>query len=244
MLLLAVPVCAYADGRGVYYRPALTFVTSNAPDDMIVRMDLKRDGETVPVYLYREDRLWESYFRFYRQMEHGFIWYGNRVDFQDAVVVVMTGGMEFPIPLAEEDLLKLTMNDYFMLDLSDSSLHFGLSTGRAVLLFCMRLAITLGASLIVLYLMHYRWKKSWITVILINLVFQGALSFMLVNLVNFNPRMIGVQFGALLITLILQIPLFWWLLDENGSSDSVRYAFWSNLATGLINSYMLIHFPL
>ena len=35
-----------------------------------------------------------------------------------------------------------------------------------------------------------------------------------------------------------------WLLDENGSSDSVRYAFWSNLVTGLINSYMLIHFPL
>ena len=53
MLMLAIPVSAAADGRGVYYRPALTFVTSHAPDDMILRMDLRRDGETVPVFLYR-----------------------------------------------------------------------------------------------------------------------------------------------------------------------------------------------
>ena len=38
MLMLAIPVSAAADGRGVYYRPALTFVTSHAPDDMILRI--------------------------------------------------------------------------------------------------------------------------------------------------------------------------------------------------------------
>ena len=245
MLMLAIPVSAAADGRGVYYRPALTFVTSHAPDDMILRMDLRRDGETVPVFLHREDRLWESYFRLYRQTEQEVkIWYGNRVDFQDAVLVAMTGGMEIPIPLSEEDLMKLTMNDYFMLDASDFSLSYGLSTGRAVLLFCLRLAITLAAALAVLYLKRYRWRKSWITVIIVDLISLSALSLFVSNWINFNPKMIAVHFAVMLGVLIVQIPLFWWLLDENGSLESVSYACWSNVATTVINAYMVIHFPL
>ena len=67
LLVTALSVNAEAAILGVYYRPALTFISENAPSDLILRMDLQRGGETVPVFLYREDRLWESRFRLYRQ---------------------------------------------------------------------------------------------------------------------------------------------------------------------------------
>ncbi len=245
LLMLAVPVSAAADGRGVYYRPALTFIAENAPKDLMLRMDLPRDGETVPVFLFREDRLWESYFRLYRQTEQEIrTWYGNRVDFQDAVLVAMTEDGEVRIPIPEEDLIKLTMNDFFMLDCSDYSLSYGLPTGRTVMLFLLRFAITLGASLAVFSFFHYYWKRSWIAVILTNMICQGTLSLFVSNWINYNPKMIAVHFMALLAVLIVQIPIFWWTLDENGAQTSVGYTVVSNLVTGALNSFFLIHFPL
>ena len=245
LMILAMPVSAEASGRGVYYRPSLTFITQNAPDDLLLHMDLNRGGETVSVYLYREDRLWESYFRFYHQTATNVPnWHGSRAEFRDAVLVAETGGRETRIPLPEEMQKKLTMNDFFMLDLSDGSLRFGLPMGRAVLLFFLRLVLTLTAALLVLRFFQYRWRRSWAVAGIAHLISQGALSLFVANWVNYNPKMIAVHFMVMLAVLIVQIPVFWWLLDENGSETGVRYAFWSNLATGVLNSVFLIHFPL
>lgn len=245
LLIAAIPVTAEAASRGVYYRPAVTFVVHNAPSDMILRVDLQRNGETVPAYLFMENRFWETYYRLYRQTVPEITsWHGNRADFKDAVLVAMTGGKEIQIPLSEETLQKMSMNDYFMLDASDFSLRFGLPLGRAVALFFLRLAVTLAAALLILYLCQYRWLRSWIVVLVINLICQGGLSLFLVNKVNFHPGTLIVQILIILAVLIIQIPLFWWLLDENGSYESISYAAWSNLATGVLNVIILINFPL
>jgi hypothetical protein len=245
LLVLAVPVSAEAASRGVYYRPSLTFVTRNAPEDMMMYMELKHQGETYTVFLYREDRLWESYFRFYHQTATDIpVWYGSRAEFRDAVLVVETGGVETRVPLPEEDQKKLTMDDFFMLDLSDMSLQFGLPTARGVLLFLARIVITVTAAMLILLLFRYRWLKSWMTVLIVNLVCQSALSLMLMNKINFNPNLIGVQFLAMIGVLIVQIPLFWLTMNENGSEASVRYAFWSNLAAAALNHIFLLNCPL
>lgn len=245
LLILAVPVSAQAASRGVYYRPSLTFVTRKAPEDMMMYMELTHQGERYNVFLFREDRLWESYFRFYHQTATEIpTWYGSRAEFRDAVLVVETGGVETRIPLPEEDQKKLTMNDFFMLDLSDMSMRFGLPVLRGVLLLLSRVAITLGAAMLILYLFHYRWMKSWLTVIIANLICQGALSWMLMNQINFNPNLVGVQFLAMLGVLVVQIPLFWLTMDENGGETSVRYAFFSNLATAALNHIFLLNCPL
>ncbi len=245
LLVLAVPVSAEAASRGVYYRPSLTFVTRNAPEDMMMYMELTHRGESYAVFLYREDRLWESYFRFYHQTATDIpVWYGSRAEFRDAVLVVETGGVETRVPLPEEDQKKLTMDDFFMLDLSDMSLQFGLPTARGVLLFLARIVITVTAAMLILLLFRYRWLKSWMTVLIVNLVCQSALSLMLMNKINFNPNLIGVQFLAMIGVLIVQIPLFWLTMNENGSEASVRYAFWSNLATAALNHIFLLNCPL
>lgn len=245
LLVLSVPVSAEAASRGVYYRPSLTFVTQKAPEDMMMYMELKHQGELHTVFLYREDRLWESYFRFYHQTATDIsIWYGSRAEFRDAVLVVETGGVETRVPLPEEYQKKLTMNDFIMLDLSDMSLRFGLPMMRGVLLLLARTGITLGAAMLVLRLFRYRWLKSWLTAFLVNLVCQGALSLMLMNQINFNPNLVGVQFLAMLGVLVVQIPLFWLAMDENGGETSVRYAFWSNLATAALNHIFLLNCPL
>lgn len=245
LLVLAVPVGAEAASRGVYYRPSLTFVTRKAPEDMMMYMELTHQGEHYTVFLYREDRLWESYFRFYHQTATDIpIWYGSRAEFRDAVLVVETGGVETRVPLPEEDQKKLTMNDFFMLDLSDMSMRFGLPRARGVLLLLARILITLSAAMLILYFFRYRWLKSWLTVLITDLVCQTGLSLMLMNQINFNPNLIGVQFLAMMGVLIIQIPLFWLTMDENGSEVSVRYAFWSNLATAALNHIFLINCPL
>lgn len=245
LLILAMPVNAEAASRGVYYRPALTFVVQNAPSDLMMHMEMTHEGERIRVYLYREDRLWESYFRFYYQTAPEIsVWHGSRAEFRDAVLVAETGGREIRIPLSEEFRIKLTMNDFFLLDTSERSLRFGLPRGRAVLLFFLRLALTLSAALLVLALFRYRWLKSWAVAFLTQLVCQAGLSLFLVNRVNFNPKLIAVHFMLLLTVLVIQIPIFWGLLQENGSEKGVRYAFWSNLATGALNSLFLMTCPL
>jgi hypothetical protein len=158
--------------------------------------------------------------------------------------VAETGGREIRIPLPEDAQKQLTMNDFFMLDLSDGSLHFGLPMSRAVLLFFLRLVLTLTAALLVLRFFQYRWRRSWAVAGIAHLISQGALSLFVANWVNYNPKMIAVHFMVMLAVLIVQIPVFWFLLDENGSETGVRYAFWSNLATSVLNSVFLIHFPL
>ena len=246
LFVLAIPVSADAASRGVVYRPALTFIVRNAPSDLLLRMDFDRDGETESDFLYMETRLWETYYRLYRQktpVDH--IWYGNRVDFQNATLVAMTDGREIEIPLPEDVLPKLSMNDYFLLDTADFSLHFGLPLSRAVPLFFLRLALTLSATTLVLYLFQYRWKKSWLSALITNLICQGALSLFVANWVNYNPKMLAVHFMVMLTVLILQIPLFCWLLgEEYGKDKSVSYAVCSNLASGALNSIFLIYFPL
>lgn len=245
LLMLTIPVHAEAYSRGVYYRPAVTFVASNAPSDLMLRIDFERNGEVITEYLYKETRFWESWYRFYRQTAQGIhIWYGNRADFKNAMLVAETGGREIQIPLPEDIRVQLTMNDFFMLDATDYSIHFGLSRGRAILLFFLRLVITLSISLAVLYFFRYRRLRSWRVVLITNLICQGGLSLMLVNQINFHPGLIAVQFLAMVGVFVIQIPLFCWLLDENGSDYSVTYSLWSNLATGVVNSFLLTSFPL
>ena len=245
LLTLTLSVSVEAASRGVYYRPAVTFVVENAPSDMILRIDFERNGEIVPVYLYMETRLWESYYRLYRQTAPSdFIWYGNRADFRNAVLVAITGGREIQIPLPEDSLEKLTMNDFYMLDAKDFTLRYGLPLWRTILLFSLRLVITLAAALLILYFFQYRWKKSWMTALVTNLLCQGALSLFVSNWINYNPKMIAVHFLLMLIILIFQIPIYWWLLDEDESKKSVIYALWSNVATAVLNLAFLIQCPL
>ena len=104
--------------------------------------------------------------------------------------------------------------------------------------------IFVTAAMLILLLFRYRWLKSWMTVLIVNLVCQSALSLMLMNKINFNPNLIGVQFLAMIGVLIVQIPLFWLTMNENGSEASVRYAFWSNLATAALNHIFLLNCPL
>lgn len=244
LLLPALAARSEAASRGMYYRPAVTFVASNAPDDMILRLDIESNGEVIPVFLYREDRFWESYFRLYRQTEPRIRWRGNRHDFSTAVLVAITGGREIRIPLPEETLPQLTMNDYYMLDVSQFSLRYGRPLGRAAGLFFLRLAITLSVSMLILFLFGYRWRKSWIIVLITNLICQGGLSLLIANQINFNPYLIGVQWLAILGVLVVQIIVFCMGLAEGDSDSNVSYTVWSNAATGVLNTLMLIFLPL
>lgn len=245
LLLTTLAVGAEAATLGVYYRPALTFIVENAPKDLLVHVDVERNGEVIPVYLYRETRLWESYFRLYRQTAHEIaVWYGNRADFRNAVLVAETGDSETRIPLSAEVVDQLTMNDFFMLDLKNGAVSFGIPVGRTVLLFLLRLVLTVGAALLVLFLFHYRWLKSWLAALIANLVCQVGMSLFLMNLINYNPKLIILQFTLIVVILILQIPVYWWLLDEDTTQRSVSYAFWSNVATGALNLLFILEFPL
>jgi hypothetical protein len=77
-----------------------------------------------------------------------------------------------------------------------------------------------------------------------NLVCQAGLSFFIANWINYNPKIIIPFFMGIVVVLVLQIPIFWWLLDEDRSQRSVSFTFWSNVATGALNLLFVLHFPL
>lgn len=249
VILLLIPIVTVnvsAATLGVFYRPAMTFLVENAPEDLILRLDVPRNGEMVPIYLYREDRLWESVFRLFRQTApFTNFWIGNsRADFENAVLVAMTREDETPIPLTERELQHLTMNDYFTLDLSDHSLSFGLPLWRTILLFLLRVGLTTSVALIILGFFKYRFKKSWITVLVTNLICQCGCSLFLSNLINFNPKLIFILILILFAVLLTQILVFIKHLKELPMQKAVTYGFWSNVATGALNILFMLQFPM
>lgn len=243
-LVPTLPVEAQAATRGVYYRPAVTFVVENAPEDMIIRIDLDYAGQTVPVYLHREDRLWESYFRLYRQTEPSIAWRGVNADFKNATVVVITGEKNYKIRLSDKAVAHMSMNDIFMLDTSDYSIRYDLPLLRSVLTFSVRLIIVTVGALLVLFLFKYRYLKSWLTVLITTLVCQGAWNLFLTNRINHNIKLIYVLFVVILFILVAQLMVYLFTLNEQDRDTAARYTAWSNVVTGALNVALFHCFPL
>ena len=245
VLLPAMSFLAKADSIGIFYRPAITFIVENAPEDLWLRLDFEHNGEPMQEYLYLETRLWESYFRLYRQITQNQVnWVGNRADFQNPTLVLLQNGQETRIPFPEDCLNQLSVDDIFVLDLKNNTLSYGLPFWRAALLFLLRLAISMATVLLILRLFKFRRKSSWIPVIVTSLIIQGALSLWLSNLVNYNPKNVHAMILASVFILVIQMAVYCFSLREHVSDRRAGYALTSSIATGAINILYLIKFPL
>ena len=150
---------------------------------------------------------------------------------------------ETEIPLSDDDISKLTMNDFFMLNMKTNDLSFGLPLWRTILLFTIRVLITTTVALIMLGIFRFRWKKSWFVVLFANLICQSGISLFLSNLINYNPKLVFELIFLFFPVLIIQIFVFFRFLREVPAQKRLNYTFWSNVGTALFNLLFMIQFP-
>lgn len=110
----------------------------------------------------------------------------------------------------------------------------------------LRVTLTLLIEGMVLYLMGYRQRKSWLIFLLVNLITQGGLNLMLnrTDLLSSGVYwMLGYGFMELLIFGIEAIT-YALLLREKGTGRATAAAFTANAASLVLGGFLLSQLPI
>ena len=177
LLLLFQPArAASLTGSGREHPPILTMVALGAPKDMSVTIHIHKKDEVIPILLYSRQQLWErQYFLFREGTIRITAWYGNPVDLKDAELVFESGNETRTLPVTD-DMLHGTgqhSEDYVTYRWSSNTLSSGLPWWRTPVAYALWIAVSWIVEGIVFFLYGYRKTKSWIYLLLINLVTTG-----------------------------------------------------------------------
>ena len=234
LLTMALPLGAQATTFGysrVYHYPAITFIVLGASSkvDMRVSMVLN-NGEEFRTIPEKETRLWESYFRIYRQgVEGKSSWFGNQKDFTDAVVHIADKERSYDIPLPYEDFHTDSTPEYIIVNMKDGSLSLGIPTARRWAFFFIHLAIYLLVESFVFWRMGFKGKRTWRFFLIYTAIVKGLVCIFIRKWLNVDVRFY-IAFAALtLFLMMVDVAVFLFALDE----DRNKLGKFSGLANAL-----------
>lgn len=246
LLLTVFPVRAEAMGRGTYHPPALTIVAFGAPADLELQVEMEYDGERFPVTMQRENRLWESQFRLFREGSfRKTAWFGSDKDFAGAVLLLHSGGEERRIPIPQELLTPGSREEYMTLSVGGGKLSAGLPGWRKPALFCLRLLLLFAVKGLLFFLMDYRHRDSWLKLLAVELPVQGLLNGIIsgwinVDLENAMPLFVLV----LLLAFLAELVALMLLINESSRNKTMSYAATANFIGSVMYFGMLSFLPI
>lgn len=244
LLLLAVfSPRAEALGHGSYHPPAVTIVAYGAPKDLELQVEMEYDGERFPVTLVKEDRLWESSFRLYREGSYRMkAWFGNDKDFKNAVLLCRSGGEEKRVPLRGDLFTPGGSDDKLTLSCADWTVTAGLPGWRAPLLFALRLLLILLLKAVIFFLYDYRRGSSWLRFLGVELVVLGVMNALVINWINVDMENVyPLYFLGLLAAFMVEMLVYVLLLEEQPRDRAVSFIAVSNV-TGCLGQMLLLSF--
>lgn len=245
LLISATPAFAVSTRR--YHPPALMILVNNAPRDLEIRVSMVKEEKRFETTMDMERRVWESYYRLYRdgvvQMNS---WYGNRYDFQDAFLILSTGGTERTVPLPVDELTEGGQFDLLSLDPYNGTITYGVSPLRAPLLLILRVAVAFLVEALIFHLFRYRDRRSWIVFCLCNLVTEVGHNLILSGKFVSDENFVGYfQIYLFLIPLVFLVELLAIVafVDEHNRDYSVSYVLTSNVVSILLQLFALLFLP-
>ncbi len=235
LFTLAVPALANSAEP-----PMITVLVNNAPEDLTVTCIA---GETeIPLTPIR--RAWETYYRFYRSE------LPDTVDLDDAVFRFYAPSVGITVPCDMKIPYKDVYNTIVKLEILQNGEHLRLNTDeshlllRNALLILLRVSLTLVTEGLILCLMGYRTKISWLTFLLTNLTTQTLLNLAITGSIPPGSYWrYGYTFGEMLIFLTEAI-VFATFLREQSKPKAVFTALLANAVSLTCGYFLLSYLPI
>ncbi len=230
-LLLAIPVSANSAEP-----PGLIIIATGLPENAQMSIQTLWGTEVPDVQIDRQDKLWESYFRFFYR---GAL---EREDFETAMLVVSTpeGGSTYPFPQGDYRGYSTVLT----LDYSKNTLTMGQDPWRQPIMTVIRILLTLLCEGLVFFLFGFRSKRSWLVFLAVNLLTQGWLNIVVNNYAFVNGYWIFSLLGMELLIFIgeaIAIPL---AVKERKGWQRVVYALTANGVSLFVGMQLISHLPL
>ena len=243
LAVLAVPETGYAL-RDVIQPPMITVVAYGAPRDLQMTVMIHKEDRVVPAGMEKERRGWESVFRIYRENVFDIkAWYGNDYDLGDAVIVASSGGVERELTLPREGLSN-SRNDFFTLNWKTGVITTGLPRWRAAALAAMRILAGLLIELAVFFLYGFREKKTWVVLILVNLVTLGIWAWIVSGWLNALRQNLVWLILAAIMSFLGELAVILMLVDERDRNRTVSCLTVANGASLLAEILALSFLPM
>jgi len=212
--------------------PGITVIVTNPPDDLTLTLRL-RNGDTAP--LEREDRAWESWFRFfYHSIPQSHDQLGK------STLLAETGGVMTEYALPTDTFGRY--NNLLTLDIDEGTVMVGARPMRTPFLITLRVILTLLIEGAVFWLFGYRQRRSWLLFLIANLITQGLL-----NMAFTGPHIGGYWlFGFILGEILVfaaEMTAFPLLLREHKKSRAILYAAAANLLSLALGGWLIASLP-
>lgn len=239
-LALLLPLLALPAWGNSAEPPCFTILVNDAPDDLTITLT-QADGESQePLELERNDRAWESYYRFY-------YWQDDSEQGASAVGATLTisyGADSFTMALP--DITDRYYNNLFTLDLQERTLSDDAPAWRMPLLVALRVVSTLVIEGIVFLLFGFRERRSWLiflgcnlaTQLLLNCAITGSYS----TLTTSGYWWILYIAGEVLV-FAAEMAVFGALLKEKGRGRAVACALTANASSLVLGGLLLTYLP-
>jgi len=233
MIILILSSTAYANSAEP---PCLTVVVSFPPDDLTLSIRFADGNETDAILLKKEQKAWETYYRFFYGMAKT-----SRASLnEDATLIVESSEKSFECSLPVSTFNRY--NNLLTLDFKSQNVVLGQHPLRTPLLIAMRVTLTLLIEGLIFFIFGYRKKSSWITFIFVNLFTQGALNILLSGPNLTAYWIFGLAFYEIIIFIVEAI-LFSAILKEYKKGRAVTYAFVANIISLLLGCILISSLP-
>ncbi len=250
LLLAAFPAEAFASGAGGYRFPTITVLAYHAPADLEIRVEVQKNGESVPETTQRSRRAWELSFRLYREdVFRANSFKGNDRDFAGSVLLCRSGGEERRIPIPQSCLTDGGSRDVMTLDCQSWTLSPGLPAWRGPLILGMRVLMVILVQALLFLVMGYREWRSWLCLVGVNLATQIPLNLLLnrriwVNDTNWHSAVfMGVLLGLLLLVLAAETMVMALVVKEQDRDRTGSFVIYANAASVVALVAALIWLP-
>ena len=246
LLLLFQPVHASSlTGSGREHPPIFTVLALGAPKDMSVTIQIHKKDEVIPIPLSSRRQLWErQYFLFRESTIRITAWYGNPVDLKDAELVFESGDETRILPVTD-DMLHGTgqhSEDYVTYRWNSNTLTSGLPWWRTPIAYALWIAVSWIVEGVVLFLYGYRKAKSWIYLILINLVTTGLHHATIAGLFVPSDR-IRIYLFAVPLLLLVEILISLPVLKERTPDKAISCTLVGNVLSQIVLALLIGRMP-
>lgn len=216
--------------------PGLTIIVSFPPDDLTLSIRFADGSITNAVQLQKEQKAWESYYRFFYGMVDS-----TRPSLEGTILVIQSNEYNFECLLPESSFNQY--NNLLTLDVENQNITEGQSTVRLFLLVSMRVILTLIIEGLIFFAFGYRNKVSWIAFVIINLITQGVLNALLTGPNLASYWIFGFVFYEFII-FIAEMIAFALILKEHKKSRAVVYALAANSVSLILGGVLISYLPI
>ncbi len=239
-LALLLPLLALPAWGNSAEPPCFTVLVIAPPEGLTITLISPDNEIQAPLELTRDDRAWESYYRFYYWQDDS----EQGAGAEGASLSVSYGTTSFTLALP--DMTDQYYNNLLTLDVESQTLADDVPAWRTPLLVALRVLSTLVIEGVVFFLFDFREGRSWLVFLGVNLATQlllnGAMTGSFSTLTTSGYWWFLYVFGEVLVFAAETI-VFGALLKEKGRGRAVGCALTANAASLVLGGLLLTYLP-